>query len=189
MTLRIDANGAWRPETAMDVLAQLKGLPIAAVEQPTPRGQEATWRQLHEACGLPIMADESLVTFEDAEYLVRTGAVQAFNVRISKNGGFTAAVRLAELARRHNLALMVGCMVGETAILSAAQVKLLNLVDNAVFAEGCYSRLLLREDVGKRVQFGCGGRVPRVEPLGLGASVDRQQLARLCPEGPKRLAP
>ena len=92
----------------------------------------------------------------------RSTPVQALNVRISKNGGLTAAVRLAAFARRRNLKLMIGCMVGETAILSAAQVKMLNLVDNAAFVEGCFGRLLLRDDVGKRVQFGIGGRVPKV---------------------------
>ena len=150
---------------------------------------EETWQEMHQACGLPIMADESLVTMKDAEYLVQTRAVQALNVRISKNGGLTAAIRLAEFARKHELTLMVGCMVGETAILSAAQVKLLNLVDNVAFAEGCYSRLLLRDDVGKRVQFGIGGRIPAVDRHGLGARVDGASLERLCPDGPKRLSP
>jgi L-alanine-DL-glutamate epimerase-like enolase superfamily enzyme len=189
VTLRMDANGAWQPDAAAGVLAGLKGLPIAAVEQPTPRGTEETWRQIHDLCGLPIMADESLVTMQDAERLAQGRAVQALNVRISKNGGLTAAVRLAELARRYNLALMVGCMVGETAILSAAQVRLLQIVDNAAFAEGCYGRLLLRDDVGKRVQFGYGGRVPKVASRGLGMHVDRDRLASLCPEGPTRLSP
>lgn len=189
ITLRIDANGAWQPDTAKEILTGLKGQPIAAVEQPTPRGMEETWREIHQACGLPIMADESLVTMRDAEYLVQNRSVQALNVRISKNGGLTAAIRLAEFARRHELTLMVGCMVGETAILSAAQVKLLSMVDNVAFAEGCYSRLLLRDDVGKRVQFGFGGKVPTVDRLGLGARVDRDSLDRLCPDGPKRLSP
>ena len=45
VTLRIDANGAWQPDAAMDILSRLKGLPIAAVEQPTPRGTEETWRR------------------------------------------------------------------------------------------------------------------------------------------------
>ena len=189
VTLRIDANGAWQPDAAMNILSGLKDSPIAAVEQPTPRGTEETWADLHRASGLPIMADESLVTMKDAEHLLQTHAVQALNVRISKNGGLTAAVRLAAFARRNSLRLMVGCMVGETAILSAAQVKLLNLVDNAAFVEGCFGWLLLRDDVGKRVQFGFGGKVPKVENLSLGARVDRDRLARLCPEGPKRLAP
>ncbi len=189
VTLRIDANGAWQPDAAMEILKGWKGLPIAAVEQPTPRGLEQTWRDLHEVSGLPMMADESLVTMQDAEYLLESDAVQALNVRISKNGGLTAAARLADFARRNDLKLMVGCMVGETAILSTAHVKLLNLVDNAAFAEGCFGRLLLRDDVGPPVQFGVGGRPPRVRRQGLGAKVDRQRLARLCPEGPKRWAP
>lgn len=186
-TLRVDANGAWTGPQALEAMSMLRGRPIAAVEQPTPRGQEDTWPALHEISGLPIMADESLVSLGDAERLTQQRAVQAFNVRISKNGGLTAAIRLAEFARKNGLALMIGCMVGETAILSAAQVKLLHMVDNATFVEGCFSRLLLRQDVGRRIQFGLGGRIPRVGPMGLGMAVDRQRLVQLCPDVPKRL--
>lgn len=189
VTLRVDANGAWQGQQAVEAMRMLRGLPIAAVEQPTPRGMEESWPDLHSLSGLPIMADESLVTLQDAEYLVSRGAVQAFNVRISKNGGLTGAIRLAEFARKNNLTLMVGCMVGETAILSAAQVKLLSIVDNVTFVEGCFGRLLLRDDVGPRVQFGIAGRPPRVGQFGLGMTVDRDRLVRLCPDGPKRLSP
>jgi muconate cycloisomerase len=189
VTLRVDANGAWKKLDAMYILSRMEGLPLAAVEQPTPRGTEEIWQDLHEASGLPIMADESVVTFVDAEVLLSTHAVQFLNLRISKNGGLTAAIRLAALARRWNCGVMIGCMVGETAILSAAQVKMLNLIDNASFVEGCFGRLLLRDDVGKRVQFGIGGRVPKVPRMCLGARVDRDRLASLCPEGPTRLSP
>lgn len=188
-TLRVDANGGWQEDQALEAMRMLKGLPIAAVEQPTARGTEDLWPELHAVSGLPIMADESLVTMLDAEYLIQSRAVQAFNVRISKNGGLTGALRLAEMARRHNLTLMIGCMVGETAILSAAQVKLLKIIDNAAFVEGCFGSLLLRDDVGPRVQFGLGGRAPRVARFGLGMTVDRKRLANLCPESPRRLSP
>lgn len=189
VTLRLDANGAWRPLDAMYILSRFEGQPIAAVEQPTARGTEEKWNDIHEATGLTIMADESAVSFVDVEFVLSANSAQAVNIRISKNGGLTAAIRLAALARRWNAQVMIGCMVGETAILSAAQVKMLNLIDNASFVEGCFGRLLLRDDVGKRVQFGFGGRMPKVPQMSLGAQVDPERLARLCPEGPTRLSP
>ncbi len=189
VTLRVDVNGAWKPEQAVEAMQWLKGKPVSAVEQPTPRGTEQCWPKLHDLSGLAIMADESLATLHDAEALVESGAVQALNVRISKNGGLTGAIRLAEFARNKDLSLLIGCMVGETAILSAAQVKLLSIISNATFVEGCFGWLLLRDDVGRRVQFGLAGRPPRVADHGLGMVVDRDRLSRLCLEGPKRLSP
>jgi len=187
--LRVDANGAWQPDQAMQIMAKMRGLPITAVEQPTPAGTEDVWPELQAESGLAIWADESVCTLQDAQYLAQAGLADGLNVRISKCGGLTAAVRLAELSKQQYLTLMTGCMVGETAILSAALVQLLTIVDNAAYAEGCYGRLLLRRDVGRRVQFGYGGKVPRLKGFGLGVHVDRQALRKLCPDGPKRLAP
>ena len=70
--------------------------------------------------GVPVMADESLCTYQDAERLIAADAVDVFNLRLGKNGGFLASRRLVELARSHRLGLHLGTMVGETGILSAA---------------------------------------------------------------------
>ncbi|MFQ6048702.1 MAG: mandelate racemase/muconate lactonizing enzyme family protein, partial [Phycisphaerae bacterium] len=161
-SLRVDVNGAWQPNQAAEIMAKMRDLPITAVEQPTPPGTEDAWPDLYAKSGLAIWADESVSTLQDARYLAQGRLAAGLNVRISKCGGLSAAVRLAELSKQQDLTLMIGCMVGETAILSAALVQLLMIIDNAAFAEGCYGRLLLRKDVGRRVQFGYGGKVPRV---------------------------
>jgi muconate cycloisomerase len=69
--------------------------PIRCVEQPLSVGAEDQLAELKRATRMPLMYDESLVTRADADRLIELGVVDAFNIRLSKNGGFLPALRLA----------------------------------------------------------------------------------------------
>ncbi|MGB9625399.1 MAG: mandelate racemase/muconate lactonizing enzyme family protein [Phycisphaerae bacterium] len=171
-TLRLDANGGWTVEAAAARLKAWSSLPIACIEQPLPRGQEQRIPELRRVTTIPIMQDESLLTFEDAERLIAEGLMDAMNIRISKNGGLLPAMRLAGLARQRRLTFQLGCLVGETSILSAAGRRFLEYVPGATFAEGSYGKFLLRGDVVRRSQrFGYGGRVRPLPGHGWGVEV------------------
>ncbi len=187
-SLRLDANGAWSLDDATRRLLAWESLPITSVEQPLPKGDLHDWANLAQCTNLPLMADESLVTADDAESLIVHRAASWFNIRISKNGGLIPALRLAVLARRHHLDVQLGCMVGETSILSAAGRWFLQLVPNVRFAEGSFGRFLLSDDVTKRsLRFGFGGRWrPMIGP-GLGIEVDPVRLERLADGSPIEL--
>ncbi|GMU21316.1 MAG: dipeptide epimerase [Phycisphaerae bacterium] len=178
-TLRLDANGAWTLETALERLGRMDGLAIRSVEQPLPRDDDKKVVALKQAVSLTVMHDESLVTMSDAKRLQEMGVADAFNIRISKNGGFLPAVRLAHFARKHNALYQLGCMVGETSILSAVGRRFLENVPGVLFAEGSYGRFLLTDDVVARpVRFGYGGRGHALDGLGWGVEVRPEQLER-----------
>jgi L-alanine-DL-glutamate epimerase-like enolase superfamily enzyme len=122
LPLRLDANMAWTAEQAIAELARFANaeIAIASIEQPVPREDVAGLARIRRESGVPVMVDESLCTYEDAERLIAAEAVDVLNVRLGKNGGFLASRRLVELARAHGLGLHLGTMVGETGILSAA---------------------------------------------------------------------
>jgi len=187
-TLRLDANGAWTLDQAVDRLSALARLPIRCIEQPLGKANDGDLFALKRAVDIEVMHDESLVTFADAERLVRLGLADAFNIRISKNGGFLAAVRLAHFARKNKVAYQLGCMVGETSILSAAGRKFLENVPGVAFAEGSYGRFLLAGDVVDRpVQFGCGGKVKPLPGPGWGINVSPRLLQHHARAGPIEL--
>ena len=170
--LRIDANGAWSLDQATERLRQWQSLPIACVEQPLAKGDRQSCAALAGRTTLPLMADESLVTPQDAEDLIVERRASWFNIRISKNGGLIPAMQLAATARRHNIQDQLGCMVGETSILSAAGRWFLQLVPNVRFAEGSFGRFLLRDDViSKALRFGFGGRWAPMAGPGLGLNI------------------
>ncbi len=176
-TLRIDANAGWTLEQA---LARLKSFPlekITCVEQPLARIDDEYLSQISSNLPVAIMPDESLVTMDDAQRLAN--AVGWFNIRISKNGGLLPALRLAHFALHNGLKYQLGCMVGETSILSAAGRRFLENAPETAFAEGSYGRFLLAGDIADRpCNFGCGGRVKSLPGLGWGVQVNPDLLRR-----------
>ena len=95
------------------------------------------------------------------------------------------ALRLAAFARRHGGLVQLGCMVGETSILSAAGWRFLQMTPGVTFAEGCFGSFLLRGDVASRpLRFGFGGRGVTLSPVGLGVDVAADRLVALCPGQP-----
>jgi len=181
-TLRVDANGAWDLEEAVRRAASLSRWNVLAVEQPLAKGDEAALVDLRRRTRVPIMLDESLLTVAGAERLVRGGQVDLFNIRISKNGGLVQSLKLAELADRAGLDFQLGCMVGETGVLSAAGRVFLELVGRRVrFSEGSYGTFLLRADVTReRLSFGYGGFVRAMTGPGLGVHVSMRKVRRLA---------
>jgi len=125
------------------------------------------------------MHDESLVTQADAERLHRMGIADAFNIRISKNGGFLPSMRLAYWAGKRGIRYQLGCMVGETSLLSAVGRRFLENVPGVWFAEGSYGRFLLAGDIVKPpIRFGYGGRYRLLSGPGWGVEIDQQLLRR-----------
>lgn len=106
--LLIDANESWDLALLEYVDKSVKHLPIALIEQPLKVGEDSVL--LGKSFSLPIGADESCHTCEDITYLAQRYDV--INIKLDKSGGLTEGVKLAKLAKKHGLQVMVGCMVG-----------------------------------------------------------------------------
>jgi len=188
LSLRVDANAAWSIDEAERRLNGWEELPITCVEQPLAKSDLDAWSTLASRTNLPLMADESLVTPADAEALIAARAASWFNIRISKNGGLIPALRLALLAHQHNIQYQLGCMVGETSILSAAGRWFLQLVPDVAFAEGSFGKFLLADDITtKSLRFGWAGRWKPMTGFGLGVTVDESHLESLCTDRPMQI--
>ncbi len=180
-TLRLDANGAWSKDEAIERLGDWRDYVISGIEQPLPRGQEEDLPILKDLFDIPIVHDESVITRDDAVLLNDLGVADVFNVRVSKCGGLLASLHLAQLIRRIGAELQIGCMVGETSLLTAAALRLVSVCPSVRWLEGAYGRFLLSHDIVRRpLQFGYAGRPPRVRGIGLGIEPDESALLRLC---------
>jgi muconate cycloisomerase len=178
-TLRVDVNGGWSAEETPRRVAAVKLLGVCAVEQPAFCGA-AELAELAKRCVLPLMADESLLTMDDARALLAGAGDRVWwNIRISKNGGLRAALELAELAAAKGVPWTAGCMVGESAILSAAQRRLLEVAPRPRFVEGNYGRLLLADDLARpSLRLGYGGRLGVLGGSGLGVRVRAEKIEK-----------
>ncbi len=177
MDLRIDANEAWTPDAMPDRLGELLPFDISCVEQPVPHEQVAALAAVRKRITTPVMLDESLCSRVDAERAVAGGWCDAFNLRLSKCGGFIPTLRLAQFAAAHGLFCQLGCQVGETGILSAAGRHFATSVSGLRYLEGSYDRHLVRNHLTvEDITFARGGLAPALTRPGLGVTVDPVKL-------------
>jgi L-alanine-DL-glutamate epimerase-like enolase superfamily enzyme len=117
--LRVDANEAWRDkEAAIRRIQWLAGQGVELIEQPMPAAmiEETAW--LRQRAGIPIIADEAVLTSSDIPKLA--GAYDGINVKLMKAGGIQEAIRMIHVARAFGMKVMLGCMIESTLGISAA---------------------------------------------------------------------
>ena len=181
--IRVDANASWSAETVGAHLAVCGRHRVMVVEQPLAAGAAAgAVRVLADARarGFSFMADEDVLGEPDVAALAAAGIFDTLNLRLSKNGGLTRVLALAGAAKSRGLRYQLGCMVGETAILSALGRIAACLLPSPLAIEGSYDDIILSDNVSANgIGFGPGGAASVIRGAGVGFSVDRQRLARL----------
>lgn len=181
-SVRVDGNAAYTVESGLACLESLAPLGIASAEQMLAKGALGDLARMRRSSPVPLMVDESLVTLQDAQDLIEAGACDLFNVRVSKCGGLGPSLLIVERARSANLGFQLGCHVGETAVLSAVGRHLAAHLGDALFVEGSFGNLLLKEDVSRdNVRFGHRGRAKLLSGVGFGVEVVGDVLMRHAP--------
>jgi L-Ala-D/L-Glu epimerase len=187
-TLRADANGGWSLAAAHDALETLVAHGVSVLEQPLPEANDAdlAWLAEQSRCGL--MVDESLLSLEDGQRLIAGGGVGVFNIRLAKHGGLLPALRLAELALSSGVDVQLGCLVGETSVLTAAELAFLEICPRVRFVEGALgTRLLTRDVVRASLRFGYRGRLRARPGFGSGVRVQREVVAAVAAEAARQV--
>lgn len=124
--IRIDANAGWTPEQAFQLLPELEKLQIELIEQPLATTEHDAMRDLKAISKIPLIADESCVSEEDVAGLA--DQFHGINIKLTKCGGITPALRMIQEARELGLQVMLGCM-NETEIGTYPMVHMASQVD------------------------------------------------------------
>jgi L-alanine-DL-glutamate epimerase-like enolase superfamily enzyme len=121
IAIRVDANQGYEVEEFIRFIDRTCDLKLEFVEQPFKADRIDDMKSLDERISQHIAADESLFTEEDARNLAATPrACGIFNIKLMKSGGVHHALRIAEVARSADIALMWGCMDESIISISAA---------------------------------------------------------------------
>lgn len=175
--LRIDANCAWDAKEAIRQLEIMEPFGLAGVEQPLAAGDLAGMQEVTAAGIVPVVADESVASVEDARRTVDMAACNIFNIRVSKMGGLSNAARIHRIAREGGLECQLGAQVGESGILSAAGRHYATRSDEVRWYEGSYDSVLLETAVTEPdITVGPGGRASAIVGPGLGVSPIAERL-------------
>lgn len=96
IALRVDANGVWDLDTAVEMLTALAPYDLELAEQPVARLEDLA--VLRRRVRVPIAADECVRTIEDACRLRALDAADAVVLKVQPLGGVRAALEVADAA-------------------------------------------------------------------------------------------
>ncbi|MDT0552523.1 o-succinylbenzoate synthase [Urechidicola vernalis] len=104
--LRVDANGAFNPENALEKLKRLSELEIHSIEQPIKQGQWASMAKLCAQTPLPIALDEELIGVFDVtkkKELLQIIQPQYIILKPSLIGGFEGSNEWIRISEERNI--------------------------------------------------------------------------------------
>ena len=104
--IRVDANGAFCANEALDKVTQLSEFKLHSIEQPIQKNQHDSMSVLCKSTPLPIALDEELIgvfTIEEKEALLLKIKPQYIILKPSLVGGFRGSKEWIDLADKYNI--------------------------------------------------------------------------------------
>ena len=178
--LGVDANGGWNLKNAESTVERLRELKIYFVEQPLPPEEIMEMAGLRERIGLPVIADESVYTLQDAKMISRMNAADVLSVYVGKAGGIGPAKQIADFAASAGLRCTIGSNL-ELGIGSAAMTHL-GIATAGIHAENFPCDIIgpffYEDDVVKEPLAIVGGQAQPNGKPGLGVELDENKIAK-----------
>lgn len=183
--LRIDANGAWSAEHAVEILQQLARFGVALCEQPTAAGgpgQFAALAHVRAKSSVAIAADESCRTASDVQQLIAAGAVETIVVK-PMAAGLKASLEMMSAARAAGLSVIVTTML-DAGPGTALAMHVAARAGDPPPACGLATLDLLAGTLACGVPSAENGEVMLGTGHGLGITIDEDELERFA-AGPR----
>lgn len=167
--LRLDPDGGYTVEQALDVARALKGR-VEMLEQPTPGDDLNGLQQVTSLSPVPILADQSVRGPSSALVLASQHCADGLSVKISSCGGLRCAQQVDAITRAAGIATMIGCNI-EPALLIAAGLSFALSSPNIHYAD-LDGHLELTEDPSQPGFLLKDGWLIAAETPGIGCSVN-----------------
>lgn len=106
LQIRLDANGVFAPENALEYLDKLSKYSIHSIEQPIKQGQWSAMAEICQKSPIPIALDEELIginEFSLKEKMLSTIKPHYIILKPSLCGGFLGSNEWIELANKHSI--------------------------------------------------------------------------------------
>lgn len=130
--LRIDANQGWNYEDAVTSLTGMGEYNIEFCEQPMRYWNDEHLPSLRNISPIRIMADESVYDHRDAERVIKAGGCDYVNIKFSKSGGISEAIKINEVCAANKIPCMMGGML-ESRLALTAFAHFAAATDNIIF--------------------------------------------------------
>lgn len=175
-SVRIDLNAAWDENTSARWLPKLESGGVDLVEQPVPGWNVEAMSRLATQLTIPIMADESLRSLQDAYTVCRHAAGDIFSLKITKLGGLSRTKKTAAVAEAAGIPCHGGTSI-ESSIGTAAAAHAYGAIANVTFGSELFGPKLLADDLVEHPLTYEHGELRVPDGPGLGVSLDEAKLA------------
>jgi o-succinylbenzoate synthase len=122
--IRLDVNGSWDVETAVERLTGIRAFDVEYVEQPVAGSDPAGLAEVRRRSPVRVAADEAVTSLRTARELLEAGAADLLVVKLARVGGPVVARQVAELAAGAGVPVVLSTLfetgVGIAAALAAA---------------------------------------------------------------------
>jgi o-succinylbenzoate synthase len=119
-TLRLDANQAWDPQTAIDYIGELERFDLEFVEQPVAARNIEGLALVRSLVGVQIAADESLRSLGTAKAIVESGAAGLLVIKPMIVGGLRPALEIICLAASYDIESIITTTIDSGVGIAAA---------------------------------------------------------------------
>jgi L-alanine-DL-glutamate epimerase-like enolase superfamily enzyme len=178
--LRVDANEAWSPGTAVQIIRAMEPYQLEFIEQPVSGRNLDEMAYVRRRVNTPLLANEASWTRHDQLAVIRAGAADALSVDNQMDGGLLNLKRSAGICEAAGLPV-VKHSLGELGVALAAAVHAIASTPNFRYANQAYGALLA-DDI--TTGFGGGldsyqdGCVAVPTGSGLGVTLDPERVQR-----------
>lgn len=108
VALRLDPNAAWDANSTIKTMKLLESSNLQLLEQPVPAWDLKGMAHIRNNIGIPLMADESIWTPQDAIRIYEYGAADLLNIKIAKSCGLHRGKKIETVAESLGLPCIVG---------------------------------------------------------------------------------
>ena len=176
--LRVDANGAWSVDAAVQAIRALEEHDLEFVEQPCRTLRELA--EVRQRVSTAIAADESVGSLRELRRAVELEACDVVNVKLAGAGGFGPARELLREARSHGLdAFMSSTLDGPWGIAAALQLA---AAEELALACGLATLELFDSPLARALPPPRAGTLSVPTGPGLGVSIEGEELASVTLE-------
>lgn len=174
--LRVDANEAWSPGTAVRILGRMKPYVIEYAEQPTLMYDIDALAHVRRASGVAVAANQASWGMFQILELIKRQACDVIMTDPHQEGGILNFKKAAVLAEAAGLPI-VNHAFSPTTITMHAQLAVIGSSPNFILAGQGHQDLLADDVVTTPLSYE-GGRMRVPTGPGLGVELDREKLER-----------
>ena len=157
LELRVDANGAFSTDDALQKLEELAKYDIHSIEQPIRQGQWEAMAQLCQTSPLPIALDEELIginTLAEKQNLLETIKPQYIVIKPTLHGGMAGSLEWVNEAQKRGIgSWMTSALESNVGLRNVALLAARAYGSDITFAQGLGTGLLFTDNLEMDIEL------------------------------------